>query len=285
MQGVHGHVPPTRAGNRIGRRGPPGRAVSLYGLMRIGIAGISGRVGRLLVDEVQAAGDALVGGTARGQADVADVRLFDDIAALAAACDVVIDFTHADTVVPHARALRDAAAAWVLGTTGLDAAAQAAVDAAAARVPVVQAANFSPGVTLMLELARRMAMALPPSDYDAEILEMHHRQKRDAPSGTALALGKVVATARGAVLGQVRDSGRDGDTGARAPGAIGFAALRGGQIVGEHTLSFTAGTEQLALSHRAFDRRVFAAGALQAARWAQDRPPGLYGMEDVLGLR
>ena len=246
--------------------------------MRIGIAGITGRVGRLLAEEVLAAGDELVGGTSRHRPDP-------DIATLAARCDAVIDFTHADTVSRHADALAGGTAAWILGTTGLDRAAQDAVAAAATRLPVVQAANFSPGVTLLLGLARLMAAALPATDYDAGILEMHHRQKRDAPSGTALALGEAVAEARGVQLRDVRESGRDGETGTRAPGAIGFAALRGGQIVGEHTLSFTAATEQISLGHRAFDRRVFAAGALHAARWAQGRAPGLYGMEDVLGLR
>ncbi len=246
--------------------------------MRIGIAGITGRVGRLLAEEILAAGDELVGGTSRQ-------RPVPDIAALAARCDAVIDFTHADTVPRHAEALAGGAAAWILGTTGLDRAAQDAVAAAAVRLPVVQAANFSPGVALLLGLARRMAAALPAADYDAEILEMHHRQKRDAPSGTALALGEAVAEARGVPFRDVRESGRDCETNPRAPGAIGFAALRGGQIVGEHTLSFTAATEQISLGHRAFDRRVFAAGALRAARWAQGRPPGLYGMEDVLGLR
>ncbi len=246
--------------------------------MRVGIAGITGRVGRLLAEEVRAAGDELIGGTSRH-------RLDPTIAALAARCDAVIDFTHADAVPRHAGALSPGGAAWVLGTTGLDRAAQDAVAAASIRIPVVQAANFSPGVTLLIGLARRMAAALPAADYDAEILEMHHRQKRDAPSGTALALGEAVAEARGVLLRDVREGGRDGDAGARAPGAIGFAALRGGQVVGEHTLSFTAGAEQISLAHRAFDRRVFAAGALRAARWAQGRSPGLYGMEDVLGLR
>ncbi len=246
--------------------------------MRIGIAGITGRVGRLLAEEILAAGDELIGGTSRQQPNP-------DIVALAARCDAVIDFTHADAVRRHADALAGGAAVWILGTTGLDRAAQGAVAAAAARLPVVQAANFSPGVALLLGLARRMAAALPAADYDAEILEMHHRQKRDAPSGTALALGEAVAEARGVALRDVRESGRDRETSPRPPGAIGFAALRGGQIVGEHTLSFTAGNEQISLGHRAFDRRVFAAGALRAARWAQGRPPGLYGMEDVLGLR
>ena len=130
----------------------------------------------------------------------------------------------------------------------------------------------------------RAAAALPADQYDAEIVEMHHRQKLDAPSGTALAIGEAVATARGVRLSDVRECGRDGVTGARADGAIGFASLRGGQIVGEHTLLFTSADEQVVLSHRAFDRRTFAAGAIRAAHWTAGRAPGLYGMRDVLGL-
>ncbi|MGI4748622.1 MAG: 4-hydroxy-tetrahydrodipicolinate reductase [Janthinobacterium lividum] len=235
------------------------------------------------------AGIDLSGGSVRpGSTDVLiepDIFLFDDIVGLAAQSDVVIDFTHADTVVHHADALSSSGTGWILGTTGLSHEAQASVDRAARFIPIVQAANFSSGVALLLDLARRMAQALPAETYDAEILEMHHRQKVDAPSGTALALGKTVAEVRGVSLDDVRESGRDGHTGLRGPGAIGFAALRGGQIVGEHTLMFTSGSEQIALTHRAFDRRVFAAGAVRAALWADGRSPGLYGMEDVLGLR
>ena len=242
---------------------------------RIGIAGIGGRVGRLLVEETAAAGLTLAGGAGRG----------DDLAALAARCDVVIDFTHAETAIRHAAILAGSGVAWVLGSTGLSGDQQRAVDDAATAIAIVQAANFSPGVVLMQALAHRMAAALPATDYDAEIVEMHHRQKVDAPSGTALSLGRTVAAARGVDLADVRDSGRDGHTGARRTGAIGFAALRGGQIVGEHTLSFTAGAEQLSLTHRAFDRRVFATGAIRAAIWVAGHTPGLYGMDDVLALR
>jgi 4-hydroxy-tetrahydrodipicolinate reductase len=254
--------------------------------MRIGIAGIGGRVGRLLAEQVGAAPDLVLAGGLRRSHDTADgFPLAPDIAALAAASDVVIDFTHASTAEAHAGALAPAGCAWVLGTTGLSPVQQDAVQRAAVRIPVVQAANFSPGVVLVLDLARRMAAALPAGRYDAEIVEMHHRQKVDAPSGTALAIGHAVADGRGVSLEAVREAGRDGHTGPRAAGAIGFAALRGGQIVGEHTLLLTAADEQIALSHRAFDRGVFASGAIQAARWCLGRAPGLYGMEDVLGLR
>lgn len=255
--------------------------------MRIGIAGIAGRMGRLLAEEVARAAE-LVGGTERPEAAAnapPGARLFPDIAALAAAADAVLDFTHASAVAGHAAALAAAGTAWVLGTTGLSAADEAAVAAASGRIAVVQAPNFAPGVNLMLALAERMAAALPADRYDVEILEMHHRQKVDAPSGTAIGLGRAVAQARGVDLGAVTESGRHGHTGARKPGAIGFAALRGGQVVGEHTVIFAAADEQIALSHRAFDRRAFATGALRAALWAAGRQPGLYSMLDVLGMQ
>ncbi len=252
----------------------------------IGIAGIGGRMGRVLVEEVAAAGATLVGGVDRpGVSAPAGVRLFADIAALAAASDVVLEFTHASSVIPHARVLAAAGTAWVLGTTGLAAADEAAVAEAAKSVVVVHAANFSPGVNLVLALAERMAAALPGDQYDAEILEMHHRQKVDAPSGTAVFMGRAVAKGRGVNLEDVTESGRDGDTGARRTGAIGFSAMRGGQVVGEHTLLFAAATEQISLTHRAFDRRAFATGAVRAALWTEGRKPGLYSMMDVLGMR
>jgi 4-hydroxy-tetrahydrodipicolinate reductase len=251
----------------------------------IGIAGIGGRMGRLLAEEVTAAGAQLVGGVDRPEVATSGVHRFADIVALAAAAEVVLDFTHASAAPAHAAALAGAGTAWVLGTTGLTAAEEAAVQAAAATIPVVYAPNFSPGVNLVLALAERMAAALPAAQYDAEILEMHHRQKVDAPSGTAIGIGRAVARGRGQVLEDVQESGRHGHTGARRSGAIGFAALRGGQVVGEHTLIFAAADEQITLTHRAFDRRAFAAGAVRAAVWVRGRPAGLYAMADVLGMR
>ena len=254
--------------------------------MRLGIAGISGRVGGLLAEEIERAGGTLIGGTRKPGASAPAAfapRLYADVGALAADAEVVIDFTHADATATHAVLLAGSACAWVLGTTGLSAPSQHAVEQAARDIAVVQAANFSPGVALVLNLAARLGAALPAAEYDAEILEMHHRQKVDAPSGTALAMGRAVQVGRGDEA-VVHELGRHGQTGPRQPGAIGFAALRGGQIVGEHTLLMTAEGEQIALAHRAFDRRVFAAGAVRAARWVIGRPPGLYGMADVLGL-
>lgn len=250
----------------------------------VGIAGAAGRMGRLLAEAARAAGLMVAGGVDRPGVEAAGLLMFPDIASLGAASDAVIDFTHASAAAEHAKALAGVGCAWVLGTSGLTAEDDRAVLRAAERIAVVQAANFSPGMALVLTLAERMAAALPAAAYDAEILEMHHRQKVDAPSGTALALGRAVAAGRGVRFEEVRDSGRDGQTGARRPGAIGLAALRGGQVVGEHTLLFAADTEQVALTHRAFDRRNFAAGAIRAAVWAAGRPPGLYGMDDVLGM-
>jgi 4-hydroxy-tetrahydrodipicolinate reductase len=254
--------------------------------MVIGIAGIAGRMGSVLVEEVAAAGAKLAGGIDRpGVAAPAGVTLFPDFSELAAACDVVLEFTHASTVIPHARVIAASGTAWVLGTTGLGPADEAAVAEAAKSAVVVHAANFAPGVNLVLALAERMAAALPAEQYDAEILEMHHRQKVDAPSGTAVFMGRAVARGRGVNLDEVKESGRDGHTGARRPGAIGFAAIRGGQVVGEHTLLFASATEHISLTHRAFDRRAFATGAVRAALWTEGRKPGLYSMMDVLGMR
>ena len=245
--------------------------------IRVVIAGISGRVSRLIEEEVrQSAGVQLIGGSSRTGSSLAD---------LAGGADVVIDFTNALAVEDHASVLASAGTAWVLGTSGLTARNEDAVRLASQSVPVVYAPNFAPGVNLVLALAERMAAFLPAERYDAEIVEMHHRQKVDAPSGTAIGLGRAVARGRGVALADVMVSGRDGHTGPRPPGAIGFAAMRGGQVVGEHTLLFAAGDEHIALTHRAFDRRAFAVGSLQAARWVVGRPAGLYDMLDVLGMR
>jgi 4-hydroxy-tetrahydrodipicolinate reductase len=242
-------------------------------------------MGRLLAEEVEAAGATLAGGTVRSGAPPGGGAVFPDAGALLAACDVAIDFTHASAAAAHAAAAAEAGKPLVLGTSGLSPEAESAVERSAARVPVVYAANFAPGVNLVLALAERMAAALPADAYDAEIVEMHHRQKVDAPSGTAVALGRAVARGRGTTLEAAGvESGRDGHCGARRTGAVGFAALRGGQVVGEHTLLFAAGAEQIALTHRSFDRRVYATGAVRAALWLSGRGPGLYDMKHVLGM-
>jgi 4-hydroxy-tetrahydrodipicolinate reductase len=242
-------------------------------------------MGQLLVSEVQVAGAVVSGGTSRGGAASMGVTVFPNVAALADASDVVIDFTNSATAQATAQAMATSGKPWILGTSGLSAADEAAVAEAAKAIPVVYASNFSAGVNLVLALAEQMGAALPADAYDAEIMEMHHRQKVDAPSGTAIGIGRAVAAGRGVRLDDVIESGRHGHTGARKTGAIGFAALRGGQVVGEHTLIFASGTEHIALTHRAFDRRTFATGAVRAALWAVGKPARLYSMMDVLGMR
>ncbi|KAA2213895.1 4-hydroxy-tetrahydrodipicolinate reductase [Teichococcus oryzae] len=243
--------------------------------LQIGIAGITGRMGQLLSEEVAAAGAVVAGGIGRSG----------DAEALFSASEVVIDFTNALTAERHAELAARTGRPLVMGSSGLSPAQEAAVAAAARSVPIVYAANFAPGVNLLFALAERMAAALPPEQYDAEIVEMHHRQKVDAPSGTAIGLGRAVARGRGRTLEEVgMESGRDGHTGPRGTGPIGFATLRGGQVVGEHTLLFAAGSEHISLTHRSFDRRVYATGAVRAAQWVIVQPPGLYDMKHVLGM-
>ena len=253
---------------------------------RIGLLGAAGRVGGLLAEEVSAAGAVVAGGTLRpGSSASLAFPVLPDAGALAAVCDVLIDFTRADAVERHLDAAAAVGRPLVLGTSGLSAAQERAVADAARRIPIVYAANFAPGVNLLLALAERMGAALPAESYDAEIVEMHHRQKVDSPSGTAIALGRAVARGRNTTLEEAgRKSGRDGHSGPRRTGTIGFAALRGGQVVGDHTLLFAAGSEQIALTHRSFDRRVYATGAVRAALWLLGRPPGLHDMRDVLGM-
>ena len=199
--------------------------------------------------------------------------------------DVVIDFTapEASAALAEVCAARGGPA-MVIGTTGLDPAQEARIVAAAERVAVVRSGNFSLGVNLLLGLVRRAAAALPARDYDLEILEAHHRRKADAPSGTALMLGEAAAAGRGVSLPEVAVRVRDGLTGARPEGAIGFAVLRAGGIVGDHSVVLAAEDEVLTLSHSARDRGLFARGALRAAAWVAGRAPGLYGMDDVLEL-
>lgn len=249
--------------------------------IRIGIAGLSGRMGLYLAQEAAQAA-ILSGGYSRSGIAPADTPVFPDIVSLARESDVVIDFTHADTVAAHARALASVSTPWVLGTTGYGQAGEAAIREAAEAIAVIASPNFCTGVNLLLLLAQKLGQALPSSGYDAEILEMHHRQKVDAPSGTALAIGRAVAAGRGVDLADVIVSGRDGLTGPRKDGEIGFAALRGGQVVGSHVLTFTAADEQISLTHHAFDRRVFASGAVRAALWLHAQPAGLYSMKDFL---
>jgi 4-hydroxy-tetrahydrodipicolinate reductase len=196
---------------------------------------------------------------------------------------VVIDFTSPQATVRHARLAASHGVALVVGTTGLGPADFEVLKSAAQSVAVVQAANMSVGVNLLLGLTRQVASILADA-YDIEIVEMHHRHKVDAPSGTALALGRAAADGRGVDLDAVSQRVRDGIIGARRQGDIGFAALRGGDVVGEHTVIFAGDGERIELSHKATSRAVFALGAIRAALWTVGQPPGLYSMRQVLGL-
>ncbi len=265
--------------------------------VRIGIAGCAGRMGQMLLNEVRGTkGAALAGGTGRpGSAaigkDVAALiggaatgaAVTDDPAALFAIADVVIDFTTPAASVQHAQIAAKAGKAMVIGTTGLAADQQAALKAAAQTVPIVFAPNMSLGVNLLLALVEQAAAKLGPG-FDIEILELHHKHKVDAPSGTALALGEAAARGRGVALKDVAVRARDGHTGARPDGAIGFAVLRGGAAVGDHEVLFLGEAERIEINHRASSRRIYAQGAVRAAQWLHGRPAGLYGMKDVLGL-
>jgi 4-hydroxy-tetrahydrodipicolinate reductase len=202
------------------------------------------------------------------------------------ACDVIIDVSSG----PAAAALAERAAArggpaLVVGATGFSPAEAASLEAAAAHIPLLRSGNFSLGVNVLLGLVEQAARALPALAYDIEVFEAHHRRKIDAPSGTALMLGEAAAKGRGGLLSDLRALARDGLTGPRPEGAIGFSVLRGGGIVGEHSVVFAAEDEILALSHSARDRGLFARGAVEAAAWLAGRPAGLYDMQDVLGLR
>jgi 4-hydroxy-tetrahydrodipicolinate reductase len=265
--------------------------------MRIGIVGCAGRMGQMLVQEVAAAdgcviaggteapGSAAIGKDVAGQAglDPVGVAIGDDPAALFAAVDAVVDFTAPAASVRHAALAAQAQCALVIGTTGLDADDEAKIAVAAVHTPIVMAANTSVGVTLLAALVRQVAGVLG-DDYDIEIVEMHHHHKVDAPSGTALALGRAAAAGRGVEFEDAARLSREGQTGARPRGEIGFATLRGGDVVGEHQVIFAGAGERLVLGHLAGSRQLFARGAMRAVLWTRNKGPGLYSMADVLGL-
>ncbi|PKP68659.1 MAG: 4-hydroxy-tetrahydrodipicolinate reductase [Alphaproteobacteria bacterium HGW-Alphaproteobacteria-4] len=261
------------------------------------ITGASGRMGRMLAATIAASGKARLAGAverkghawvgqdhglALGGAASGLIVTDDPLEALAQA-QAVIDFTAPAATVEFAALAAQARAVHVIGTTGLEAAHLAKLKAAARHAVIVRAGNMSLGVNLLVQLTRKVAAALD-ADWDVEILEMHHRMKVDAPSGTALMLGEAAAEGRGISLEANREAGRDGITGARRPGAIGFASLRGGDIVGEHDVVFAGAGERIVLRHIATDRAIFARGALRAALWGQGQKPGEYDMLDVLGL-
>lgn len=266
--------------------------------MRIGIMGCAGRMGRTLLRETLATeGVTLAGGVERagspalGQdlgvlagGDPIGPAAHADAARLVRECEALIEFSTPEATLAHAALCAEAGVAHVVGTTGLNGAQEQELRRSAERTAVVWAPNMSLGVNLLLALVEQVARALDEG-FDIEILEMHHRHKVDAPSGTALALGRAAARGRGVDLGSVAVRVRDGLTGPRAKGSIGFATLRGGDVVGDHGVIFAGEGERLVLQHLAADRRIYAKGAVRAALWVRGRPPGLYGMADVLGLR
>ncbi|MEI6200577.1 MAG: 4-hydroxy-tetrahydrodipicolinate reductase [Enhydrobacter sp.] len=257
--------------------------------MKIAIAGAAGRMGQMLIREIaRTEGASLAGalehaGSNMLGTETGGMKIVSDPAAAIAAAEVLIDFTVPAATVAHAQACADKGVSMVIGTTGLDPEQTRAIHEAAKKVPILWAANMSLGVNILLALVEKTASMLDPA-YDIEIVEMHHRHKIDAPSGTALALGKAAAAGRKVELEKVWRKSRDGHTGARPAGEIGFATLRGGEEVGVHTVMFAAAGERLELSHRSFSRETYASGAVRAALWLKGKKPGLYGMKDVLGL-
>ena len=267
--------------------------------MKIGVVGCGGRMGRAVIQAV-----VLAEGSGAGLAAACDrpgfdgvgtdagilaginalaVQISDSPEAVFAASDVVIDFTTPEATARHAALAVEHRKALVIGTTGLPASFDEALEQAARHIAIVRAPNMSLGVNLLLGLVEKVARSLDES-FDIEVLEMHHRRKVDAPSGTALALGRAAAKGRGVDLGEKSVRARDGITGARRAGDIGFATLRGGNVVGDHTVIFAADDERIEITHKAGDRSIFARGAVRAALWCEGKPPGLYGMADVLGL-
>jgi 4-hydroxy-tetrahydrodipicolinate reductase len=240
---------------------------------RILINGAKGRMGRALIESAAQTGLQVSGTIDAG----------DDLASNVADCDIIVDFSshHATrSVLEAARAQKKAV---VIGTTGHDAAAKLELLALAATVPCVWSGNYSVGVNLLFALTRRAASVLG-ADYDAEVIEMHHRFKKDAPSGTAARLLEIILEERKLTADALRH-GRQGITGERQPTEVGIHALRGGDVVGDHTVMFAALGERLELTHKASDRSIFARGALRAAEWVIGKPPGVYDMQDVLGLK
>lgn len=236
--------------------------------LKILLSGSTGKVGRVIEALVAEDDDLEIVGRASGE------RFFDDFRS----GDVVIDFSRPELCLKSLAYAKDHKIPFLIGTTGLVASDQARIASACESIPICQAANFSVGVNLLLDLVQRAAAGLP-STFDAEISDIHHRWKVDAPSGTALALGSAIASARGLAHDKAATRERDGG---RAGGEIGYQSIRGGDVAGEHTVMFLGDGERLELAHKAADRAVFARGALHAARWLVGMPPGLYSMRDVL---
>jgi len=265
--------------------------------MRLVVAGAGGRMGRTLVKAIADSKDftlagaledarsPLIGWDAGVLAGLGEngIKLAGDAGPLLEQADGIVDFTAPVATVAFAALAAQGRKVHIIGTTGMSAADEARIREAAKTAVIVKSGNMSLGVNLLAALTRRVAKTLDAS-FDIEILEMHHNQKVDAPSGTALLLGRAAAEGRGIDLDQRSVRSRDGHTGARKAGDIGFAALRGGSVVGEHSVIFAGQAERIELTHKAEDRMIFARGALHAAAWAREQRPGLYSMADVLGL-
>jgi 4-hydroxy-tetrahydrodipicolinate reductase len=242
-------------------------------VIKFAILGHKGRMGQAIAAAIEEAGHEFCVGVDRGG----------DPTPVVGQCDVAVDFSAPAGLKGNLAAARTAGIPILIGTTGLDEEHFAAIDEAAQAIPVLQTGNTSLGVTLLAALVREAAAKLGP-DWDIEVLEMHHRGKVDAPSGTAKLLGEAAAAGRGVDLATNREAGRDGITGTRSEGAIGFASLRGGTVTGEHSVILAGAQERLVLSHTAEDRMIFARGAVKGAAWLIGRQAGRYTMEDMLGL-
>ena len=265
--------------------------------VRVAVAGAGGRMGRALLDAATSTEGIVLGsaldlpGTAWAGRDAGDLcanaeglNIETDVKAALATADALIDFTRPEGTLAHVRACREAKKAIVIGTTGFAPAGLEEIRAASRDIAIVMAPNMSIGVNVMLRLVETAARALGP-DYDAEVFEIHHKMKVDAPSGTALKLGEVAAKARGVSLDNDGVFARHGNTGERKAGSIGFSVARGGDIVGDHTVFFAGPGERVEITHRAASRATYAQGAMRAAKFAAAKPPGLYDMADVLGLK
>lgn len=265
--------------------------------LRIGIVGAGGRMGRMLIEAVLKDGEAILAAAVdlpgsphlgRPAGELAGLPggapISDDLKSALASCDCLIDFTRPEGTLQHLALCASQGVAMVIGTTGFDAAGKAAIAAAAERIPIVFAPNMAVGVNVVFRLLDVAARILNQG-YDVEIVEAHHRMKVDAPSGTALRMGEVVAAALGSDLRDCAVYGREGVTGERDPSTIGFATVRGGDIVGDHTVMFCGIGERVEISHKAGGRMPYALGGLRAARFLAGKAKGLFDMQDVLGLR
>jgi 4-hydroxy-tetrahydrodipicolinate reductase len=258
-------------------------------VIRVVVPGAAGKMGRMVIEAIAATPDAaLAGATERPGHEalgetIGGVAVTADFDAALTGADVYIDFTAPEAAAPHVVAAAERGAAAVIGTTGLSVEARAAIMHAGARIPIVVAPNFSLGVNLVCGLVEQAARVLG-GGFDMEVVEVHHRAKRDAPSGTAIAIAEAMARGRGLDYARARKYARAGDVGPRTDDEIGVVALRGGDVVGDHTAHFLGPGERVEISHRAASRAVFARGAVRAATWVVGQPPGVYSMRDVLGL-